>query len=149
MAVSINEANTVISNFLRRGPFPGILFEKYGDRSYVSYVSDELKGVYLRGFGGDYESSISVAYSQGAGLRIEIYFSNNKARTVGYKVPMYIYEGLADYGYDSFVRCDFTKFIPGDSALTACLTTHPSSAVEMAEHLAKLGAFVYELASQL
>ena len=44
MAVSINEANSLISRFLNYGPFHGITFEKYGDRTYVSYVSDELNG---------------------------------------------------------------------------------------------------------
>ena len=149
MAVSINEANSLISSFLRSGPFSNIKFDKYGDRTYVSYISDELNGVYLRAFGGDYESSIIVAYSQGVGLTIEIYFSSSKGRLLQYKVPTIVRDGLAYYGYDNFARCDFTKFIPGESAFTICLTTHPYSASEMSTHLSKLGGFVRDLTTQL
>lgn len=148
MAVSISEANTIISSYLRYGPFPSITFEKYSDRNYVSYVSDELKGVYLRGFGGNYESSIIVAYSQGVGLTIEIYFSNMQARMVGHKVPTIVRDGLAYFGYDDFVSCSFTRFVPGETSLTVCLTTHPYNGSEMSDHLNKLGTFVRELAGQ-
>ena len=149
MAVSITEANNVISSFLRSGPFKNIRFEKYGDRNYVSYVSDELNGPYLRAFGGDYESTIIVSYSQGVGLNIEIYFSSKVARLIWHKVPMIVVEGIDYYGYENFVRCSFTKFIPGESALTATLTTNPVSGSQMMDHLAKLGGFVYDLTSQL
>jgi hypothetical protein len=148
MAVSINEANSMISSFLRSGPFSNIKFDKYGDRTYVSYISDELNGVYLRAFGGDYESSISVSYSVGRGLYIEVYFSSSKARQIWHTVPMIVREGLADYGYDSFTTATFTKFVPGQTALTFDLETHPSTAMELSSRLNKLASFVRDLTGQ-
>ena len=148
MAVSVSEAGSIISSYLRSGVFSGIKFDKYSDKTYVSYVSDELNGVYLRAFGGDYESSIIVSYSQGVGLNIEIYFSSKVARLIWHKVPMIVREGIDYYGYENFVRCSFTKFIPGESALTASLTTNPATGSQMTDHLAKLGGFVYDLTSQ-
>ena len=135
MAISVSEAGNIISSYLRNGVFSGIKFDKYGDRTYVSYVSDELNGIYLRAFGGDYESSISVSYSVGRGLYIEVYFSSSKARSIWHKVPMIVREGLAYYDYDSFTSATFTKFVPGQTALTFDLETHPSTATELLSSL--------------
>ena len=148
MAVSISEANSIISNYLRVGVFSDISFEKYGDRNYVSYVSDVLNGIWQRAFGGNYESSITVSYSQGVGLNIEVYFSNSQARFVWHKVPMIVRDGIEYYGYDSFTRCSFTKYIPNECALTFTLETHPSTGYELADHLNKLASFVKDLTTQ-
>jgi hypothetical protein len=149
MAISIREATSVISEFVRSDFFPGVRFEKYDDRHYVSYVSDELKGVYLEGFGGDYESSISVGYSQGRGLYIEIYFSSKKGRMFSRALPAFVKEGLRAYEMDRYVSCDFTSFIHGDSALTCTLSTNPYSVDELVEHLSVLGEFIYDMASRI
>ena len=149
MAISVSEAGNIISSYLRNGVFSGIKFDKYGDRTYVSYVSDELNGIYLRAFGGDYESSISVSYSVGRGLYIEVYFSSSKARSIWHKVPMIVREGLAYYDYDSFTSATFTKFVPGQTALTFDLETHPSTATELSSHLNKLASFIKDLTGQL
>lgn len=148
MAISVSEAGNIISNYLRNGVFSGIKFDKYSDRTYVSYVSDELNGIYLRAFGGDYESSISVSYSVGRGLYIEVYFSSSKARQIWHTVPMIVREGLADYGYDSFTTATFTKFVPGQTALTFDLETHPSTTMELSSRLNKLASFVRDLTGQ-
>lgn len=148
MAISVNEASSVISSYLRNGVFSGIKFDKYSDRTYVSYVSDELNGIYLRAFGGDYESSISVSYSVGRGLYIEVYFSSSKARQIWHTVPMIVREGLAYYGYDSFTTASFTKFVPGQTALTFDLETHPATAMELSSRLNKLASFVKDLTGQ-
>ena len=148
MAISVSEAGSIISSYLRNGVFSGIKFDKYSDRTYVSYVSDELNGIYLRAFGGDYESSISVSYSTGRGLYIEVYFSSAKARNVWHKVPMIVREGLADYGYDSFTTTYFTKFVPGNTALTFELETRPSTAMELSSRLTKLASFIKDLTGQ-
>ena len=149
MAVSVSEAGSIISSYLRNGVFSGIKFDKYGDRTYVSYVSDELNGVYLRAFGGDYESSISVSYSTGRGLYIEVYFSSSKGRLLSLKVPTIVRDGLAYYGYDSFTTATFTRFVPGQTALTFELETHPSSGMELSSQLNKLASFIKDLTGQL
>ena len=150
MAVSVREAGSVISSFIREGRyFSGILFNKYDDRNYVSYISDELNGVYLRAFGGDYESSIIISYSLGVGFVYEVYFSSSKGRLLQYKVPRIVRDGLAYYGLDDFVRCDFTSFVPNQSALTFTLTTHPSTVSEMVNHINLLAQFIKDLTSQL
>lgn len=149
MAISVSEAGSIIYNYLRTGVFSSIKFDKYSDRTYVSYVSDELNGIYLRAFGGDYESSISVSYSVGRGLYIEVYFSNRKARMLGNSLPTIVRDGLEYYGYDSFVTATFTRFVPGDTSLTFDLETHPSTGMELSSRLTKLASFVKDLTSQL
>lgn len=151
MAINVKEASSVLENFIKSGRyFPGITFDKYNDRTYVSYVSDELSGDYKRAFGGDYESSISIGYSTlGVGFTIEVYFSSAKARTIWHKVPMLVRTSLSDYGYDAFTKCEFTKFIPGESALTFTLQTFPNSVSELSNHLEKLANFVRHLANLL
>lgn len=149
MAISIREASSIIREFVTSNYFPGIRFDKYDDRYYVSYVSDVLSGVYLDGFGGDYESSISVGYSSGRGLYIEIYFSSKKGRMYSRELPPFVREGLAAYQIDRFVSCEFTSFIPGESALTCTLSTNPYSVDELVEHLKILGDFIYDMASRI
>ena len=149
MAISIKEATSVISEFVRCGYFPGITFEKYDDRHYVSYVSDELKGVYLDGFGGDYESSISVGYSLGRGLYIEIYFSSSKGRMFSRSLPPFVRDGLRAYQMDGYINADFTSFIPGESALTCTFSSNPYSVDEMVQHLTMLGGFIEDMASRI
>lgn len=151
MALNVKEASNVIERFIRSsGYYAGITFDKYSDRSYVSYVSDELVGDYKRAFGGDYESSISIGYSAlGVGFTIEVYFSSARARMIGHKVPMLVNAALADYGYNSFSRCEFTRFIPGETALTFTLLTNPNSIYELSDHLEKLSAFVKRLSNQI
>ena len=149
MAISVNEANSIISSYLRNGVFSGIKFDKYSDRTYVSYVSDELTGSFLRAFGGDYESNISVSYSVGRGLYITVYFSSRKARMLGNSVPKIVRDGLEYYGYDSFTEATFTRFVPGDTSLTFDLETHPSTSMELSNRLVKLALFVRDLTTQL
>lgn len=149
MAVSVNEANSIIYSYLKNGVFSSIKFDKYSDRTYVSYVSDELTGSFLSAFGGDYESNISVSYSVGRGLYITVYFSSRKARMLGNSVPAIVRDGLAYYGYDSFVYATFTRFVPGNTALTFDLETHPTSAMELSNRLVKLASFIKDLTSRL
>ncbi len=150
MAVSVREAGSVISNFIREGRyFSGITFDKYGDSRYVSYVSDVLNGIWQRAFGGNYESSITFSYSQGVGFVIEVYFSNSQARFVQHKLKTIVRDGIEYYGFDNFVRCDFTPFIPNESALTFSLTTHPCSVSEMTNHINLLSQFIKDLTLQL
>lgn len=151
MAINVKEASSIIENFIKnRGCFYGIAFDKYSDRTYVSYISDELIGDYKRAFGGDYESSISIGYSTlGVGFTIEVYFSNAKAKMIGTKVPMLVNSALSNQGLNSFCRCEFTRFIPGESALTFTLSTQPYSSYELSEHLEKLAGFVRYLSNIL
>lgn len=151
MALSVKEASNIIERYIRETrTFAGISFDKYDDRSYVSYVSDELVGDYKRAFGGDYESSITIAYSTlGVGFTIEVYFSSAKGRLLSSKLPSIIKDGFDYYGLNSFVKCDFTRYIPGESALTFTLSTHPNDVNELTNHIGQLGEFVQELASLL
>ena len=78
-----------------------------------------------------------------------MYFSSSKGRLLQYKVPRIVRDGLAYYGLDVFVRCDFTSFVPNQSALTFTLTTHPSTVSEMVNHINLLAQFIKDLTSQL
>ena len=142
--VSIKEMGRLIKSFLQSNEYyRGIHFELYEDRHYVSYISDELNGIFLRGFGGDYESNITFRYSE-IGLQMEVYLSNNKARRVGANLIPVIREEMMG---ENIVSLSTTRFIPGQSSMTFTLTlpinsnTDPRTAISILGNLTACIAF--------
>ena len=142
--VSIKEMGRLIKSFLQSNEYyRGIHFELYEDRHYVSYISDELNGIFLRGFGGDYESSIIFRYSE-MGLDMEVYLSSAKARRVGANlIPVIRQEMMGE----NIVGLSTTRFIPGESAMTFTLNlpiksnTDPRTAISILGNLTSCIAF--------
>lgn len=135
---SIKEMGKLIKNYIQTNEYyRGIHFELYEDRHYVSYISDELNGIFLRGFGGDFESTIIFRYSE-IGLVMEVYLSSAKARRVGANLIPVIREEMMG---ENIVGLSTTRFIPGQSAMTFTLTlpinnnTDPRTAISILGNL--------------
>ena len=113
---NVKDMSKSISRYLSTNSnYRNIKFTKYEDRSYCSYVSDELSGIFLNGFGGEYESSITFSYSEGLGLQVEVYISNSKARRIGSNLVPVIKEEMMD-GFR--LSLSTTRFVPGDTSMT-------------------------------
>lgn len=113
---NVKDMSKSISRYLSTNAnYRGIKFTKYEERSYCSYVSDELSGIFEQGFGGDYESSITFSYSEGLGLQVEVYISNAKARRIGSSLIPVIKEEMMD-GYP--LNLSTTRYVPGDTSMT-------------------------------
>lgn len=106
----------------------GLNFSVDGDRTYCTCLCDELEGMYERAFGGDYESNIMLSYSEGRGIYMSVYFSTARARQVGQaKMEQLVKDAIWEINRGCLtevaVDCDFTRFVPGQCAMTFELTS--------------------------
>ena len=81
---SVKEVSSEIKRYISSNQYyRGVHFSKIEERDFCAYTADELSGMFLKGFGGNYESSITLRFSNGVGLEAEVYISNSKASRIG------------------------------------------------------------------
>ena len=111
-----------VSNEIRRYTssnqyYRGIKFSKIEDRDFCAYTSDELSGMFLKGFGGNYESSITIRFSNGVGLEAEVYISNAKASRIGNKLLPTMRSAFEGVPF----KISTTRYVPGDTSMSATI----------------------------
>ena len=146
MQKSVKEISLIIKDYLKdESDYRRINFEKYEDKHGVSYVSDELNGKFLLGFGGNYESSITFRYALNLGLEVEVYLSNNKALRIGNNLlPI-----LNSVNSGLNVQISTTRYIPNESSLTFTLNYPISKIDDYFISLITLGTMVSVIAERL
>lgn len=109
-------------------PLSGLRFSVTQERDYCAFTCDELRGVFLNGFGGDYESSIAIYFSEGRGLTAEVYISNAKARGIGSSLQRVVNDAIWEYTHSSLtdtpMSANFTPYSPGDTSMTFEVCAH-------------------------
>lgn len=126
----VKKARAQMEAALRNRDFSlyGLPFSVDGDRNYCTCLCDELSGIYERAFGGDYESNIMLSFSEGRGIYMEVYFSTARARQVGQaRMEQAVKDAVFQANSTALslvsVQYSFTRFVPGDCAMTFELST--------------------------
>ena len=146
MQKSVKEISLIIKDYLKdESDYRRINFEKYEDKYGISYVSDELNGKFLLGFGGNYESSITFRYALNLGLEVEVYLSNNKALRIGNSLLPIL--NSVNSGLNAQIST--TRYIPNESSLTFTLNYPISKIDDYFLSLVTLGTMVSVIAERL
>lgn len=117
--LNVREVSSTIRQYVTSNKYyKGIKFDKIEDRDFCAYTSDELSGILLKGFGGDYESSVTFRFSNGVGLETEIYISNAKARRIGANLLPTVRKSLEGVPF----KLSSTRFVPGETSMSLTIT---------------------------
>ena len=115
---SVKEVSNEIRRYISLNQYyRGIRFSKIEDRDFCAYTSDELSGMFLKGFGGNYESSITIRFSNGVGLEAEVYISNAKASKIGSNLVLSMRRAFEGVPF----KCSTTRYVPGDTSMSATI----------------------------
>lgn len=146
----VKQASIDIKNYINStSDLCNMCFDDVVERDFCAYTCDDLKGLFLKGFGGNYESSISFSYSEGLGFSAEVYISNAKARIVASVFNRIAKDACDSANFLNNLRYSVTPYIPGSSSLSVRFTAIPTSGVDNVTALVVLGGAIGNLAESL
>lgn len=135
-------------------PIKGLQFNPMVEKDFCAFITEELNGRYECAFGGDFESSITIRYSEGRGIQGEVYVSSKRAREAGDAIVRTVREVAAPYAPSLQPSCSvtvsFTDFVPNESALSFELQSADFSTPEQFNYaLARICTIIKDVATKL